>query len=139
MNVENKILEYISSQKESKALELHQLHNEILGLAPNCKQWFLDGKDASGKVITNPNIGYATQTLKYTDGSSREFYRIGISGNTTGISVYIMGIEDKNYLKEHFAETIGKATVTGYCIKFRSLKDIDLSVLKKAIAFGLNI
>jgi hypothetical protein len=32
--------------------------------------------------------------MKYADGTSRDFYQIGLSANTTGISVYIMGIED---------------------------------------------
>jgi hypothetical protein len=63
---------------------------------------------------------------------------VGLSANTAGISVYIMGIDDKNYLANNFADQIGKASVSGYCIKFKSLKDIDLSVLKKAIHFGFE-
>ena len=39
-------------------------------------------------------------TLKYADGTTREFYQIGLSANKTGISVYIMGIEDKKYLSQ---------------------------------------
>src|SRR5438309_8490303 len=98
MKVEEQIKEYISSQSEPKRSDMHVLHQHILQVLPKCKLWFLDGKDDKGKTLTNPSIGYGIQTIKYADGKTREFYQIGISANTTGISVYIIGIEDKKYL-----------------------------------------
>jgi len=95
-------------------------------------------KNSEGKIISNPNIGYGFYSIKYASGSTKDFYRIGLSANTTGISVYIMGLEDKNYLSNTFKYTIGKASVTGYCIKFKSLKTINLEVLKEAIKFGFS-
>jgi hypothetical protein len=105
---------------------------------PTCKLWFLDGKDEKGKVVSNPNIGYGSQTMNYANGKTREFYQIGLSGNTTGISVYIMGLEDKKYLSQTFGKSLGKASVTGYCIKFKSLADIKIDVLKAAIQDGMR-
>ena len=64
--------------------------------------------------------------------------KIGISANTTGISVYIMGLEDKKYLPETYGKTIGKASVTGYCIKFKTLKDINIDILEAAIRDGVE-
>jgi hypothetical protein len=104
---------------------------------PKARLWFLDGKDEKGKVVSNPNIGYGVRTIQYADGKSKEFYQIGISGNTTGISVYILGIEDKKYLAETYGKQLGKASVTGYCIKFKALKDIDIGVLHAAIKDGV--
>lgn len=135
MSVKTQIEEYIATQTEAKRHELQILHDAVLQWMTGCKLWFLDGKDDKGKTVTNPNIGYGTYTIKYKDGSTREFYRVGLSVNTSGISVYIMGIEDKNYLSATWGKKIGKATVTGYCIKFRSLKDIHLDVLKEAIKY----
>jgi len=105
---------------------------------PKCKLWFLDGKDDKGKIVSNPNIGYGLQTIKYADGKTKEFYQIGISANTTGISVYIMGIEDKKYLPDTYGKAIGKASVTGYCIKFKTLKDINIDTLETAIRDGVK-
>lgn len=48
-----------------------------------------------------------------------------------------MGIQERQHLPDTFGKTIGKATITGYCIKFKSLKDIDLAVLDEAIRYGL--
>ncbi|MBA3706843.1 MAG: DUF1801 domain-containing protein, partial [Bacteroidetes bacterium] len=56
----------------------------------------------------------------------------------TGISVYIMGIEDKKYLPETYGKTLGKASVTGYCIKFKALKDINIDTLEIAIRDGVK-
>jgi hypothetical protein len=49
-----------------------------------------------------------------------------------------MGLKDKKYLSQTYGSTIGKATVTGYCIKFKSISDIKLDVLEKAIRFGME-
>jgi hypothetical protein len=76
--------------------------------------------------------------MKYTDGSTREFYKIGLSANKTGISIYIMGIEDKKYLAATFGKDLGKASVTGYCIRFKALTDINPEVLAAAIRFGFE-
>jgi len=133
MYVSKQIDHYIASQPEPKRGELEKLHRTILKLKPKAKLWFLDGKNAEGKVVSNPNVGYGSCEMKYAGGSTREFYRIGLSGNKTGISVYIMGIEDKKYLAEKYGNDLGKAIVTGYCIRFKSLKDINIDVLKAAV------
>ncbi|MEL1245826.1 DUF1801 domain-containing protein [Flavobacterium sp. DGU11] len=112
---------------------MQQLHERILHIAPEATLSFLDGRNEEGKVVTNPNIGYGAYTMKYTDGSTREFYRVGLSATSTGISVYIMGLEDKKYLAETYGATIGKAKVTGYCIAFKKLADINVEVLMEAV------
>lgn len=133
MNVKEQIKTYIESLPNAKRADLEALHKLILKALPKCKLWFLDGKNDQGKVVSNPNIGYGLQTMKYADGSSREFYQIGLSANTSGISVYILGIEDKTYLAKTYGKKLGKANLTGYCIKFKVLKDIDTDVLMEAI------
>lgn len=138
MNIEEQIHEYIKMQTESKLADIELLHKHILQLLPKNKLWFLDGKDDKGKIVSNPQIGYGLQKIEYADGKTKEFFQIGISANTTGISVYIMGIEDKKYLPETYGDTIGKASVTGYCIKFKNLKDINMKTLEAAILDGVK-
>ena len=138
MNVHEQIKDYIASQPEPKRGEMQALHDMILQVSPASKLWFLDGKNTEGKIVSNPNIGYGSFTMKYADGSTREFFQIGLSANSTGISVYIMGIEDKKYLAKTYGKTLGKASVTGYCIRFKTLKNIDTDVLDAAIRFGFE-
>src|SRR6186997_1867652 len=138
MTVKEQIKKYIASQPEPKRGEMQELHQHILQVMPKCKLWFLDGKDDKGKIVSNPNIGYGFYSIKYADGTTREFYQIGVSANTTGISVYILGIKDKKYLAQTYGKKIGKASVTGYCIKFKTLKDINIDILETAIRYGVE-
>jgi hypothetical protein len=138
MNVEDQIEHYIASQPEPKRTEMQALHQLTLQLLPGSRLWFQDGTNSDGKIVSNPNIGYGSYTIKYADGATKEFYRIGLSANKTGISVYVLGLEDKGYLAKTFGTTIGKASVSGYCIKFKTIKDINLDVLQSAIRYGFQ-
>ena len=138
MNVQEQIEKYIASQPEPKRSDMEALHRIILEVMPACKLWFLDGNDSEGKTVSNPNIGYGSHTMKYADGTTREFYQIGLSPNKTGISVYILGIDDKKYLAQTYGKDLGKASVTGYCIRFKTLTDINTEVLEAAIRFGFE-
>lgn len=137
MNIQEQIKAYIATQPEAKRADIEALHKRILKLMPGCNLWFLDGKDDKGKTVTNPNIGYGLQTIKYAGGKTKEFYQIGISTNTTGISVYIIGIRDKTYLPQTYGKKLGKASITGYCIKFKTLKDINIDILEEAMRDGV--
>ena len=138
MNVEEQIKKYINSQPEPKRSDMQELHRRILQVMTAGKLWFLDGKNSENRTVSNPNIGYGLQTIKYADGENREFYQIGLSANKTGISVYILGIEDKKYLAQAYGKELGKASVTGYCIRFKTLKDINIEILEAAIRYGFE-
>ncbi len=138
MNVQEQIKKYITSQPEPKRSDMQALHLLILQMLPECKLWFLDGKNSENKTVSNPNIGYGLQTIKYADGKTREFYQIGMCANKTGISVYILGIKDKKYLAQTYGKKLGKASVTGYCIKFKTLKDINIDILQAAIRYRVE-
>lgn len=134
MTVQQEIEDYIAAQTEPKRGELQDLHRLILRTAPHCRLWFLDGRNADGKIVSNPNIGYGSQEMKYAGGETRDFYRLGLSANTTGISVYVMDTEDKSYLAKTYGDKLGKAKITGYCVKFRSTRDVDADCLEAMIS-----
>ena len=138
MNVEGQINEYITSQPEPKRSDMQALHLIILEVMPSCRLWFLNGKNNEDKTVSNPNIGYGLYTIKYADGKTKEFYQIGMSANTTGISIYVLGLKDKTYLAKTYGKKLGKASVTGYCIKFKSPKDINIDILQEAIQHGVE-
>jgi hypothetical protein len=138
MTIQAQIKAYISTQPEPKQSDMLELHRRIRAIQPKCRLWFLDGKNSENKTVSNPNIGYGRYTIHYAGGTTKEFFQIGLSVNTAGISVYIMGIKDKNFLSKTYGKKLGKASVTGYCIKFKTLKDIDRDVLEAAIRSGFN-
>ena len=124
---------YIDAQAEPKRTDMRALHDRILSLMPGSQLWYLDGLNAEKKVIANPNIGYGCRQIVYADGSTKDFYKVGLSANTTGISVYLMGLDDKTYLTRTYGHELGKASITGYCIKFKALSQINQAVLEAAI------
>lgn len=83
---------------------MQALHRRALRMMPRCRLWFLDGKNAKGKIVSNPNIGYGPCMATYADEKTKEFYRIGLSANASGISVYVMGLADKGYLPKAFVK-----------------------------------
>ncbi|MBD2755345.1 DUF1801 domain-containing protein [Spirosoma validum] len=139
MNIQEQIEAYITSQPEPKRSDMQALHHLILHVIPACKVWFLDGKNSENKTVSNPAVGYGIHTIHYADGKTREFYQIGISANSTGISVYILGIDDKKHLAQTYGEKLGKASVSGYCIKFKTLNDIHMDILEAAIRYGVEV
>lgn len=138
MSVLAQIDDYLSSLPTPKQDEMRQLHARVLDLMPGCRLWFLDGKDESGRTVSNPSIGYGEQAMPLAGGKQRAFYQVGISANTTGISIYLMGLKDRKALAERFGQRIGQASVTGYCIRLRSLAKVDLAVLADAIRYGVD-
>lgn len=138
MNTQEQIKKYIDSQSEPKRSELQALHRLARLVSPKCKLWFSDGKDSKGRAVSNPTIGYGSHTIKYADGKSKDFFQIGVSGNKTGISVYILGLKDKKYLAATYGKKLGNASVTGYCIRFKALTDVNLDTLEAAIRYGMR-
>jgi Domain of unknown function (DU1801) len=138
MNVQEQIKKYIASQPEPKRSDMQELHRIARQILPKCKLWFYDGKNSKNQTVSNPTIGYGFHTMKYANGKNRDFFQIGLSANKTGISVYILGIRDKKYLAQTYAKKLGKASVSGYCIRFKTLKNISIDILEEAIRYGVE-
>lgn len=138
MSVQDQIKKYIDSQSEPKRSDMQALHLLTRQISPGCKLWFYDGMNSENQIISNPTIGYGLHTIQYANGKTRDSFQIGVSANKTGISVYILGIKDKTYLAQTYGKNLGKASVSGYCIKFKTLKDINIDILEAAIRYGIE-
>jgi hypothetical protein len=139
METEGQIQQFIMKQEIAKQQDLVALHELMRSILPAGKLWMEDGKNEEGKVVTNPTIGYGQQNMSLAKGKSREMFQIGISANTSGISIYLIGIRNKLDLAQQFGLKLGKAKVSGYCIKFKQLSDLNLAVLEEAIRLGIQL
>ncbi len=136
MSLNIQINNYLDTLPQEKQQGMRTLHQLLLSWMPNCKLWFETGLDSNNKVVSNPNIGYGECEIPYKSGKTRTFYQIGLCANTAGISIYIMGIRGKLDLAQFAGNKLGKAKITGYCIKFKKLNDIDLNELNLIILEG---
>lgn len=138
MDVQEQIETWIAEQPERKREDIQALHRRIAAMSPDGRLWFVSGRNEAGKAVANPSVGYGTYINRTADGRASEVYRVGLSATASGISVYLLGIKDRMYLPQTFGGRLGKAKVTGYCISFRSLKDVNLPLLAEAIAQHLT-
>ena|ERR1044071_2465468 len=138
VTVQKQIEKYIDSQPEAKRDDMRELQRLALQVSPASKLWFFDGKNSENKTVANPTVGFGSHLMKYADGTTKEYFQIGISANTGGISIHILGIKDKTYLAKTFGKKLGKASVTGYCVKFKSLKDVNKDALEGVIRYGFE-
>jgi hypothetical protein len=129
---------YFALLSPSKKEELRTLYHLILEEMRNPPISFFDGRNEEGKIIANPTIGFGETTLHYSNGKSRNTFRIGICATTSGISIHILGLKNKNFLRDHFANRLGKAKLTGYCISFKKLNELDLEELRSFIRLIRN-
>ncbi|HWF00681.1 MAG TPA: DUF1801 domain-containing protein [Caulobacteraceae bacterium] len=138
MSVQEQIDAYIASLPQAKREDLQTLHQMAVRASPGCRLWWVDGRNAGGKIVSNPSIGYGVQSKSSARGEAKTFYRIGLSANTGGISLYVMGLDDRTHLAATYGERLGKAKITGYCVKFRRLADVDAAVIEEMVAEHLG-
>jgi hypothetical protein len=100
--------------------------------------WFLDGKNSEGKVISNPNIGYGSYTIHYTDRTTKEFYQIGLSANTSGISVYIMGIQIRHTYPKPMEKNSARQVWADIALSSKHWKILTWIYLKRQYDMGLR-
>ena len=139
MEINDQINTYIDSLSIETAADLRALHALMIQWLQNGKLWFDNGLNADNKVVTNPTIGYGSYPHTFANKTTKELFQIGISATKSGISVYVMGIRNKLNLAQDFGKKLGKAKVSGYCISFKKLDDLNLNVLEEVVRQGVEI
>lgn len=134
MTDDQTIQSYLLSLSSNKSREIVQLFKLIKDTLSESELHFFDGKNAEGKVVANPTIGFGNCRLHYADGRHQDTFRLGISANSTGLSIHILGLKDKNFLTEFLGTRLGKAKITGYAIRFGKMSDVDEGVLRELVS-----
>lgn len=75
-------------------------------------------------------IGYGVYKYEYSSGRKGEAHTLGFYPRKGKITVYLM---DGTARYSDLLEKLGKHSITGYCVYFKRLDDIDLDVLRKII------
>ncbi len=133
MSTAEKISHHLATLSLEKSAELSRLYQLIHGEMSTEDLQFFDGKNEQGKVIANPTIGFGQCRLTYSDGSFQDTFRLGISANSAGLSIHILGLKDKKFLADFLGTRLGKAKITGYAIRFGKMKDLDEGVLRELV------
>jgi hypothetical protein len=114
--------EYIAMIDEPRRQDIQTLHNLIQKTVPKLKPRILYGM-----------IGYGTYHYRYASGREGDWSLIALASQKNYISVYVCCEQNGTYLAEEYKDKLPKASIGKSCIRFKALKDIDLSVLTEII------
>lgn len=133
MQAEAEIAAYLAGLPPAQAADLARLHQIVAAILPDGPVRLLDGRDATGKVVTNPAIAHGACVIPLAGGRGRDSHRIGLAATRAGISIHLMSIRDRAWLAATHGARLPAAQMTGYCLRFRRLADLDLSVLEDVL------
>lgn len=111
--------EYIASLDEQTAADartLVELMQRITGQEPQL--WNVG------------TIGFGTYHYKYDSGREGDGHTIGLYPRKGKTTLYLM---DGTARHAHLLEKLGTHTLTGYCVYFKKLSDLDLPTLERLI------
>ena len=114
--------EYIAGIPEPRRSEIEKIHELIQKTAPTLKPHILSGM-----------IGYGTYRYRSASGKDGDWSLILLANNKDYISVHICSAEHGKYIAESYKEKLPKANIGKSCIRVKSLKDMELSVLTEII------
>lgn len=114
--------EYIAGVSEPRKQDVAQLHELIQKTVPALKPHIMSGM-----------IGYGTYHFRYASGKEGDWSLICLANQKNYISLYICSIEDGTYIAEQYKDKLPKASIGKSCIRFKSLKDVDIAMLTEII------
>jgi len=121
----NSVNEYIEMIPEPRKSDILALDKMILEIAPN-----LDRK------LYNSIIGYGSYHYKGKSGREGEWFVIGLASQKNYISLYICATDGEKYMAEQYIDRLPKASIGKSCVRFKTLSDVDLRVLRELIQKG---
>lgn len=114
--------EYIAAIPEPRRQYVQHIHELIQKTLPKLEPHILSGM-----------IGYGTYRYRYASGKEGDWSLVALASQKNYISIYICSVENGKYIAEEYKDQLPKASIGKSCIRFKTLKDIDLSVLTEII------
>ena len=114
--------EYIAGIESPRRVEIQAFHGMIKKIVPKLKVDMRFGM-----------IGYGTFHYKYASGKEGDWPLIALAAQKNYISIYVCATDGKGYLAEKYKKQLPRTNIGKSCIRFKSLSDIDLDVLKEIL------
>lgn len=78
-------------------------------------------------------IGYGDLSYERPSGVV-EWFIVGLAAQKNHYSVYVNAVDGDGYLPQRYAKRLGRVEIGSASIGFKSLDDIDLTVLREVVA-----
>lgn len=123
--------------KPTKAKDREEYINS---LEPGRKAAILELDKFIQKTIPDQKPNFAANMLGYGEfdytNSKKQTGKwplIALASQKNYISLYICSIKNGKYLAENFKDQLGRVSVGKSCVRFKSLDDLKLPILKKLL------
>jgi hypothetical protein len=127
MNVSaDTIDEYFAAAGEREPA-LRTVDEVIKKAAPNLKPVLFGGM--TGKMLGYGMQPYQSKSMK----EPIEWPLIALANQKNYVSLYVMALEDGEYVAEKNAGRLGRVSVGKSCIRFKKLEDLNLEVVDEII------
>lgn len=107
--------------------DMAALHGALAPVFAGLSQALFVGKFWGGS--DQEIIGYGAANYTRPNGTSVEWFMVGLAAQKNYLSVYINAVEDRQYLSEKYGHELGKVKVGKASLGFKRLDDIDLDKL----------
>jgi uncharacterized protein YdhG (YjbR/CyaY superfamily) len=116
------IKEYLDALPNDRKETILFLHKFIQKAAPKLKPNF-----------SYNMLGYGSFKYKNYKKETIDWPVIALASQKNYISVYVCALDNGKYIAETYKKELGKVSVGKSCIRFDSIKDLNLEVLSKVI------
>lgn len=79
-------------------------------------------------------IGYGAGDYTRPNGTTVDWFMVGLALQKNYISVYLNAVEDRQYLSEKYGKEVGKVKVGKASLSFKTVEDIDVDKLTDLVA-----
>lgn len=81
-------------------------------------------------------IGYDDWSYARRDGSTVDWFRVGLATQKNHISVYLNVTEDGEYLAKRYADRLGKVKIGSAAVSFTRVANVDLDELARLLSLA---
>jgi hypothetical protein len=113
---------YIDAAPEARRVQLQQLHDLVMEVAPDWEPYMLSGM-----------IAYGRYHYRYASGREGDWCHVALANNKQYISLYVTASNDGGYLAESYKPRLPKTSIGKSCIRIKRLADVDLDVLRSLL------
>lgn len=125
---------FLSSLTDERRADLEQLDRLIVERMPDAERVLWEGVFWGGSE--QQIIGYGDWSYVKNDGSTVNWFRVGLALQKKHISVYLNASEEGEHLAKRYGDRLGAVKVSSAAVSFTKLDRVDLDELGRLVALA---
>ncbi len=124
--------EFLDSLPEESQADMKQLDGIISKEMTGLPRVLFEGTFWGGSE--QQIIGYGAGDYTRPNGTTVDWFMVGLALQKNYISVYLNAVEDRQYLSEKYGKDLGRVKVGKASLSFANIDDIDLDKFRDLVA-----